>query len=322
MSFINVNKLKYISNIILVGLIMDGGFFNDINEKITNAAFGKNGKCFLLIDASLEQYQSELFFPDILREYKSYPVTFHQEELQGALPLYLFPLSASSERDGQLFKNSIYHSLNELKIEKLESGEGRSVCAWISTDLTGEQLAEQVALSAVQSIQSGGDILLRYYDPSVFGLLMSILDKWQKQQLLSNINTWSYIDGDGIAQVVNGDGESKKKLNYSLGLTERNALELRRISVVNNILRAYRKMKVSHRLSECEVMKLLRPALCYYYSTFSMSDSDVIDFGLDVLRVQRLFYQDGIFEGFMFSNHSKIPQSYSDIKSRIDSVAF
>ena len=32
---------------------MDDKFFNDIHEEITNAAFGKNGKCFLLIDASL-----------------------------------------------------------------------------------------------------------------------------------------------------------------------------------------------------------------------------------------------------------------------------
>ncbi|MDF9178104.1 hypothetical protein [Enterobacter hormaechei] len=40
---------------------MDDKFFNDIHEEITNAAFGKNGKCFLLIDASLEQYHSELF---------------------------------------------------------------------------------------------------------------------------------------------------------------------------------------------------------------------------------------------------------------------
>ncbi|MBJ6477740.1 hypothetical protein, partial [Enterobacter hormaechei] len=84
---------------------MDDKFFNDIHEEITNAAFGKNGKCFLLIDASLEQYHSELFLPGILREYKSYPVTFRKEELQGALPLYLFTLSASSERDVQLFKN-------------------------------------------------------------------------------------------------------------------------------------------------------------------------------------------------------------------------
>ncbi|WP_417644363.1 hypothetical protein, partial [Enterobacter hormaechei] len=50
-------------------LIMDDKFFNDIHEEITNAAFGKNGKCFLLIDASLEQYHSELFLPGILREY-------------------------------------------------------------------------------------------------------------------------------------------------------------------------------------------------------------------------------------------------------------
>ena len=44
---------------------MDDKFFNDIHEEITNAAFGKNGKCFLLIDASLEQYHSELFLPGI-----------------------------------------------------------------------------------------------------------------------------------------------------------------------------------------------------------------------------------------------------------------
>ncbi|XOL94255.1 hypothetical protein ACLB6M_00855 [Enterobacter hormaechei] len=69
---------------------MDDKFFNDIHEEITNAAFGKNGKCFLLIDASLEQYHSELFLPGILREYKSYPVTFRQEELQG---LYHFTFS-------------------------------------------------------------------------------------------------------------------------------------------------------------------------------------------------------------------------------------
>lgn len=300
---------------------MDSESFYDINEKITNAAFEKNGQCFLLIDASLEQYQSELFLPDILREYKSYPVIFHQRELQSAVPLYLFPLSTFSERDGQLFKNSIYHSLNELKTEKLDSGEGRSVCAWISTDLTGEQLAEQVALSTVQSIQSVGDILLRYYDPSVFGLLMPILDKWQKQQLLSNINTWSYIDGDGIAQIVNGDGECKKKLNHSLGLTEQNALEIERILVINNVLRIYRKMNAPHKLSEREVMKLLRSALNYYYATFSASNNDVIEFGLDVLNAQRLFYQDGVFEKFVFSNRSKDLQLYSDIKSRIDSMA-
>lgn len=301
---------------------MDSESFDNVNEKITNAAFGKNGHCFLLIDASLEQYQSETFLVDILRDYKSYPVKFHQRELQGALPLYLCPLSTLGERDSQLFKNSIYHSLNELKVEKLDSGEGRSVCAWISTDLTGEQLAEQIALSALQSIQSVGDILLRYFDPSVLGLLMPILDKWQKQQLFSNINTWSYIDGDGIAQIVNGDGECKKKLNYSLGLTELNVSDMSRILVVNKILRAYRKMSIVHKLSECEMVNLLYPALEFYYSTFSPSDNDVINFGLDVLNAQRLFYLEGVFSKCMFNNRSADLYSYLDIKSRIDSQAY
>ncbi|WP_410751587.1 hypothetical protein [Citrobacter sp. U14242] len=298
---------------------MDSKHFCDIKEIITNAAFGKNRRCFLLIDASLEQYQSDAFLHDIIKDYKSYPVIFHQRELQGALPIFLFPLNSMSERDSELFNSSICHSLNELKSEKLDSGEGRSVCAWISSELTGEQLAEQIALSAVQSIRTVGDILLRYFDPSVFGPLMPLLDSWQKQQLLSNINVWSYIDGDGNAQVVNGDGECKKKLNYSLGLTELNVSEMSRVLVVNKILRVYRKMNVVDKLSECEVVKLLHPALNYFYSSFSPSDNDVIEFGLDVLSAQRLFYQDGVFDKYIFPHHNKTLQSYSEIKSGIDS---
>lgn len=306
-------------NIILVGLIMDSDFFYDVKDKITNAAFGKNGQCFLLIDSSLKQYQADVFLYDFLKDYKSYPVTFNQRELQGALPLFLFPLNIMNERDTELFNKSIYHSLNELKSERLDSGEGRSVCAWISTELTGEQLAEQIALSAVQSIQSADDILLRYFDPSVFGPLMSVLDSWQKQQLLSNIDIWSYLDGDGVAQIVNGDGQCKRKLNYSLGLTELNLVEMNRISIVNSILRAYRKMNLDHRLSEREAVKLLHPALGYFYSSFSLSDHDLVAFGLDVLLTQRPFYLDGMFDKYLLNNRSKNLQSYSDVKSRIDS---
>lgn len=298
---------------------MDDDFFYDAKEKIFSAAFGKNGQCFLLIDASLRQYKSDVFLYNFLENYKSYCVTFNQSELQGALPLLLFPLTTMNKTERELFNNSIFHSLNELKSERVESGEGRSVCAWISTELTGEQLAEQIALSSVQKIQSVGDILLRYFDPSVFGPLMPVLDSWQKQQLLSNINTWSYIDGDGIAQVVNGDGECKKKLNYSLGLTELNLSEISRILVLNTILRTYRKMNVVQKIGEYEMVNLLHPALSYYYSSFVPSDKDVIEFGLDVLISQKLFYQHGIFNKYMCGKCSKRLQSYKDVKSRIES---
>jgi len=298
---------------------MSSDFFHNVKDKITNAAFGKNGQCFLLIDSSLKQYQPDNFLHDVLKNYKYYSVAFHQGELQDVLPLSLFPLQRINERDEELFNDSIYHSLNELKNEMLDSGQGRSVCAWISTELTGEQLAEQIALTAVQSIKSVGDILLRYFDPSVLCPLMPVLDNWQKQQLLSNINTWSYLDGDGVAQIVNGDCACKRKLNHSLGLTELNLEQMNRISIINTVLRAYRKINVVDRLSEREAVRLLHPALGYFHSFFSPSDNDIIEFGLDVLLSQRPFYLDGSFDKYQLNNRSKKPLSYSDAKARIGS---
>ncbi|WP_048957999.1 DUF4123 domain-containing protein [Enterobacter bugandensis] len=299
---------------------MEANSFNDVKEKISSAAFSKRGNCFLLIDASLKDYQTESFLSDTLRDYKSYSIIFHHKQIQGALPLYLFPLDKLSEKDDRLFNNSIQHSLSELKQEKLEAGEGRSVCAWISTNLAGEQLAEQIALTTVQPTQSVGNILIRYFDPSVFGLLIPVLDKWQKEQLLSNINTWSYLNGDGVVHTMNGDGECRKKLNHSLGLTDRNVSEINFILFINKILRVYRNTNTIHKLSECEAGELLRPALAYYYSSFSPSESDVIEFGLDVLSAERLFYLDGLLFKYMLNRHSKEYEAYKDIKTKIDNL--
>lgn len=293
---------------------MSDEFFYDKRRVIFDAAFGKNGKCFLLIDASLEQYQLDGFLYDTLKSHKPFRIVFSANELQDALPLYLYPLNSIEERDNKLFDDSICHALNELKCERLNAGQGRSVCAWISTELTGIQLAEQIASLALQSIQSYGDILLRYFDPAVIGPLMPVLDSWQKQQLLSNINAWCYIDGDGIAQVVNGDGECKRKLNYSLGLTKLNVSEMRRIVDINKILCAYRKMDIVGKLSEYEAVKLLHPALGYFYSTFLPSDNDISAFGVDVLIAQRLFYQCEVFNKSV--NHGKKTLLYSTVKSK------
>lgn len=114
----------------------------------------------------------------------------------------------------------------------------------ISTELNREQLSESISGMIIQPLQSGNDILVRYFDPSVFGLLLSILDNWQSQQLLRDINFWCYIDGDGNAQVINGGGEQTKKLNYSLGLSEDDLSKINNILVINRVLRLYRKIKV------------------------------------------------------------------------------
>lgn len=168
----------------------------------------------------------------------------------------------------------------------------------------------------MQSLATGEEILMRYFDPSVFGLLMPVLDNWQKQQLLRNINTWSFIDGDGVAQVMNGGGEYKKKLNYSLGLTELNKCEMSWLVVINKILRIYRKMNLSNKINETDAIILLFPALRYFYSLFAFSEEDVTEFGLDVICAQKPFYLDEMFERLVSKNCSKKIISYSDVKSK------
>lgn len=299
---------------------MDNKSFHKIKEMIFNAAFEKNGRCFLLIDASLKQYQSNSFLYDALKDYQLYPVMFYQDELHDALPLYLVPLDAQSTRDNELFYNSIHHALYELGAERINAGEGRSVCAWISTPLTTEQLSESISRSAVQTVQPGGDVLIRYFDPSVFGLFLPVLDSWQKQQLLRNINVWCYIDGDATAQVVNGNGENVKKLSFSLELTDSNLVDINNILIINKILRKYREINGMGKINEQQAGSLLQPALRYFYAHFSSVGEGGNEFGLDILTAQQLFYQGGVFEQYLENKHAENLPLYSDVKSRVDCV--
>lgn len=296
---------------------MENKSFHKIKEEIFNAAFAKNGGCFLLIDASLEQYQSNNFLYDALKDYQLYPVMFYQDELHDALPLYLVPLDAHSTRDNELFHISIHHALYELGAERINTGEGRSVCAWISTPLTTEQLSESISRSVIQNVQSSGDVLIRYFDPSVFGLFLPVLDSWQKQQLLRNINVWCYIDGEATAQVVNGNGENVKKLSFSLELTAANLAGINNILIINNILRKYREVNGMGKINEQRAGRLLQPALCYFYAHFSSVGEGVNEFGLDILTAQQLFYQEGVFEQYLRNKHAANLPLYSDVKSRV-----
>ncbi|WP_045441459.1 DUF4123 domain-containing protein [Citrobacter sp. S-77] len=296
---------------------MNNKYYDEM--KILNDVFERNGFCYLLIDFTLIKYQSDSALLSLLKDRELYPVTMCHDELQDALFLYIVPLDAQKAGDVELFNNSIQQALHELNAERINAGEGRSICAWISTQLTKEQLSENISRSAVQPVQSGGDVLIRYFDPSVLGLLLPVLDDWQRQQLLSNINVWCYINGDGTAQIVSGDGEGLKKLNYSLGLTALNLADMSNILVINNILRQYRKLQAVERLSEQQAARLLHPALHYFYSHFASVDNEAIEFGLDVLIAQHLFYQSGVFDRYVLNNRSESLPLYTDIKNRIQS---
>lgn len=297
---------------------MDNRHFMEINKTVFEAAFERNGKCFLLIDASLRKYQSDDSLYKIMESHSIHSIKFNKKELHGALPLYLVPPDFKIKQDVELFNYSIRHALTELDLGRINAGEGRSVCAWISTELNREQLSESISGMIIQPLQSGNDILVRYFDPSVFGLLLSILDNWQSQQLLRDINFWCYIDGDGNAQVINGGGEQTKKLNYSLGLSEDDLSKINNILVINRVLRLYRKNKSVKTLSEQQVAELLHPAILFFYSTFSAVDDGVADFCLDVLSARWPFYQGVLFGQHILDKRNKHLNGYIDLKSMVE----
>jgi hypothetical protein len=297
--------------------IMDNKSFSIMKQEFYNAAFGINDKCYLLIDASLEYYRSDNFVRDLIKNNDAHLICSHRNELHDALPLYLISFDVHNVKDVEYFDKSIRYAINELKPERIEAGEGRSICAWISTALTKEQLSDFISRMMVQTFPSGEDVLIRYFDPSVFGLLFCVFDNWQKQQLLSGINTWCYIDSNGEYQVKNGNGDSIKKLNYSLALSESDVSDINNIRVINAILLIYRKAHDSKEINEKQVTELLYPALRYFYSHFTAIDNDVIEFGLDVLKARRLFYLQGIFERYTLGSDKKKLTDYVNIKSRI-----
>ncbi|NUU64710.1 DUF4123 domain-containing protein [Enterobacteriaceae bacterium BIT-l23] len=263
--------------------------FSDIKKSVSDSVFGDSEKIFLLIDPTLESYQSVQDFYQLVTDDDIHRVAFSHPELDGALELWLIPLDKNSAQNMRLFDASIECALNEINPDNIRSGKGRSICSWISTKLTIGQLSEYISRLAVQKVKGKGDVLMRFFDPAVFSFLFIILDTWQRQQILNNIDAWGYIDGDGRPQVMSGGGESHQKLNYSLGLTPLDLSNLGYISRMNKILLRYRTLIGGAEITEQQAAELLYPALHYFSDNYYLGDDGYIDFGINVLVKRERF---------------------------------
>ncbi|MCS2153169.1 DUF4123 domain-containing protein [Scandinavium goeteborgense] len=291
---------------------------HELEVKLHDAVFGNNGKCFLIIDPTLERYHASTSFFEMLIKHNKHHISFPHQDLDGSLVLWLVSLDSNIPADLALFEASIAHSLNELKPENVSQGIGRIVCSWISTELSINDFSEQISHIAIQRMQNMGSILLRFFDPAVFGSLYDILDDWQRQQLLTNINAWCYLDGDGMPQIFNGDGGVFKKLNHSLGLTDSNLSKLHVIFRINRVLQRYRRLNIPEGMCERQASRILHPAMSYFLSNFDTSDEGYVDFGIDVLINTSRFYLNPTFEKYIKDTANNGLPLYHIVRSRID----
>ncbi|MDN8996927.1 hypothetical protein Q0P57_13740, partial [Staphylococcus aureus] len=89
---------------------------------------------------------------------------------------------------------------------------------------------------------------------------------------------------------------------------------------INGILREYRKTQIIERVSESEAAKLLHPAIRFFNAHFSSAGNGIIEFGLDILFAQKLFYQGGLFDRYIHGEQSENLPLYTDVKLKLKSL--
>ncbi|WP_426343949.1 DUF4123 domain-containing protein [Pseudoduganella sp. R-32] len=107
-------------------------------------------------------------------------VPFGLEKIEHLMP-QLIDLSTISESDGEL--------LEDLCVAELEHARPPYVCAWISSELNGVDLAALVAERLVG--RNGGHRLIwRFYDPRVTSLACNVMTPEQRDALFQDIQSW------------------------------------------------------------------------------------------------------------------------------------
>lgn len=290
---------------------------DSIISKINGAVFDGDGNYFILVDPILLRYTGHDDFFQILENRECHKVLFPHPELENAVELWLIQIYKIRTDDIVLFESSVIKSLKELDIDKLKLGLGRSVCSWISTNMDLQSLSQYISYTAIQKTPSGAEAFVRFFDPAVFGLLFDRLDHWQQKRLLSNIVTWSYIDGDGLPCFVHGEDSSIPKLNFSLGFSVNEWGDVQNIVRINKILRSYRENYPDGAVSELQAARLLYPALNYFSLHFTLEDKGYVGYGVDILTIEPFLYNFIDLKKYRLVGSSDSLLSYIEVRESI-----
>ncbi|MFP1755452.1 DUF4123 domain-containing protein [Lonsdalea quercina] len=293
------------------------GSFNILKEEAYERIFSTRNECYMLIDPMLIEHKKDRGFFFRLSGSNYIKTALPHPELDGVMELWLVLLKKEKTDDCELLELSLHHALGELQSENLLAGEGRSVCGWITSELNIEAIAEDLSRSAIQKRPSGGFSLIRYYDPSVLGAMMEIIDPWQRKRLLANIDSWTWINGDGELCTVYGSGNAANKMDFSLGLTEYHLAELKKVISINKILRKYRRSNSHEVIKENQAIKMLLPALDYFSAHFSQMDDGMVEFGIDVLTINTDFYKHKKIERYFINYEVGSLPGYCNCKAMI-----
>ncbi|OHF77271.1 hypothetical protein A7T28_24245 [Salmonella enterica subsp. diarizonae serovar 60:r:e,n,x,z15] len=178
-------------------------------------------------------------------------------------------------------------ALDEIHPDKLCRKMGRAVCGWLTSPHPIDDVAKQLGHPAIQRLISGQQILLRYYDPAIHGILWPQLDDVQHERWLGVLSGWHYPDGDGRLVSHDHSPSPNPYMTFSLMVNPEDEIHISQTGKIVRVLEHYRQAHINKpRHDEATAVTIIRRALKRAQQLHGFdNDTDQQALALDCLRL-------------------------------------
>lgn len=242
---------------------------------------------YLLINP--EALPEDVMHPFIcaLVDLRPVPVTLPHRVLRMDRHPWLILLNLTQATHYALLESSVRHALEEQHPDRLCNGGGRAVCGWLTSPFDTVVVAKQLGYTAIQRLISGQQILLRYYDPAIHGILWTQLDDLQHERWLGVLSGWHYLNGDGQRVSHCHSPSPYPYMTFSLMVNSQDEIHISHTGKIVCVLELYRQAHINKfRHDEATAITIIRRALKRAQQLHGFEDeADQQALALDCLRL-------------------------------------
>lgn len=221
-----------------------------------------DSRLYLLVDPLSLPDDSSDPLVNVLQALQPLAVKLPHDSLAADSYLWLLPLDLQDKQQAALLTLSVDHALQELHPQRLEQGEGRAICGWLTSSFDATTVARQLGETAIQRLPDNSSILLRYYDPAVHSILWSSFNVLQRQRWMGVLSSWIYPCADGQLIIRRHKATPTPQFTFSLMISHADNALITQIGKINRALEQYRlQCLLLERYKERRAIEIAKAAL-------------------------------------------------------------
>ncbi|WP_256353969.1 MULTISPECIES: DUF4123 domain-containing protein [unclassified Variovorax] len=160
--------------------------------------------CFLILDSVLRPITDADAIASDYLEHSQTPVRLEPNVDPTHWPV-LVGFDTGRFAGSELLAHSVAEACEELQADALQSGAGRRIGGWLTSDSSATQVARHLRNAMLQHRPGVGSIWLRIHDPAVLWWLWKFLSPEQRRALLGPIDTFWILDPIGRLTPIRTD---------------------------------------------------------------------------------------------------------------------